>query len=200
MEVELTTFGVRVQLNIEPTQPTNETEEAPKAWCWACGAEAYLIISPEEVKLYCEKDNGGCDSAYMLTPPTWASSMRRERVRKERQAKRDGIPEETAEADDEAPEVEEETPEADPEPWTAAAALETDRTALESRLRSWRREEAVKRGVPTYIIMTERTIQAIVESPPSTKEGLGNLKGVGPKTMDLYGDHLVALIAEKGAA
>ena len=70
------------------------------------------------------------------------------------------------------------------------------RHALERALRNWRREEAVRRGVPTYIIMTERTILAIIAEPPVDLEDLRDLKGIGPKTMELYGNKLLDLIKE----
>ena len=74
--------------------------------------------------------------------------------------------------------------------------VEVQRPALERALRNWRREEAVRRGVPTYIIMTERTILSIVERPPVDLEELRDLKGIGPKTMELYGEDLLNIIAE----
>lgn len=70
------------------------------------------------------------------------------------------------------------------------------RPALERTLRNWRREEAIRRGVPTYIIMTERTILEIVDKPPVDLEHLQDLRGIGPKTMELYGDHLLHLILD----
>lgn len=65
---------------------------------------------------------------------------------------------------------------------------------LERGLRNWRREEAVRRGIPTYIVMTERTIKEIVENPPADLETLRELKGIGPKTMELYGEHLMQIV------
>jgi ATP-dependent DNA helicase RecQ len=70
------------------------------------------------------------------------------------------------------------------------------RPELERALRNWRREEAVRRGVPTYIIMTERTILSIVAEPPTDLEHLQYLKGIGPKTMELYGENLLNIISD----
>ena len=70
------------------------------------------------------------------------------------------------------------------------------RPALERALRNWRREEAVRRGVPTYIIMTERTVLSIVTEPPVDLEELRDLKGIGPKTMELYGEDLLKIITD----
>lgn len=71
-----------------------------------------------------------------------------------------------------------------------------ERPVLERALRNWRREEAIRRGVPTYIIMTERTILGIVAESPVDLAQLQELKGIGPKTMELYGEDLLKIISD----
>lgn len=72
--------------------------------------------------------------------------------------------------------------------------------ALDHALRQWRREEAIRRGVPTYIVMSERTIRVLIKDQPVTKDEIVELKGIGPKTWDLYGEVLLAIIKEAQGA
>ena len=121
MEIELSEFGIRIRLTVEPIQPTTET----------------VTPSDEEAQ-----------------PPTMEEHRQRGMDRL-----RDRI-----------------------------------RTRLESSLRGWRRDEAIRRGVPSYIVLNENTIRAIVEEAPASRDQLASLHGVGPKTMELYGDALLELV------
>ncbi len=67
-------------------------------------------------------------------------------------------------------------------------------TAIEQQLRAWRRDEAVARGVPSYIVMTERLLRELVQQRPQTVEELRAIRGFGPKSMELYKDQLLALL------
>ena len=141
MEIELSEFGVRIRLTVEPIQPTIETATPSDE-------EAHpLTMEDEEAQPLTMED----EEAQPLT------------MEEQRQRGMDRL-------------------------------RDRIRTRLESSLRGWRRDEAIRRGVPSYIVLNENTIRAIVETIPATKDVLRGTKGVGPKTMELYGDALVDIV------
>ena len=68
---------------------------------------------------------------------------------------------------------------------------------LFERLRDWRREEAGERGVPAYCVLTDATLVALAERLPTDTAGLASIPGVGKVKLDRYGDHLLALLANR---
>ena len=66
--------------------------------------------------------------------------------------------------------------------------------ALLERLRSWRREEATRRGVPAYVVFHDKTLAAIASHRPSTLSSLSGVPGIGPAKLDAYGSAILALI------
>jgi len=66
--------------------------------------------------------------------------------------------------------------------------------ALLERLRSWRREEATRRGVPAYVVFHDKTLTAIASHRPSTLSSLSGVPGIGPAKLDAYGSAILALI------
>ncbi len=66
---------------------------------------------------------------------------------------------------------------------------------LEDVLRAWRRERAATASVPAYVVFTDRTLRAIVESRPATLGDLGEVEGIGPARLGLYGEEILALVA-----
>lgn len=72
---------------------------------------------------------------------------------------------------------------------TAAA----DPRLLEA-LREWRHGEAARRGVPTYVVFHDRTLQTIAADRPATLEALAGVSGIGPGKLAAYGPALIELI------
>ncbi len=66
--------------------------------------------------------------------------------------------------------------------------------AVVDRLRSWRREEAGRRGVPAYVVLHDRTLLAIASVRPRTLSRLGEISGIGPAKLEAYGDALLAAL------
>jgi len=62
-------------------------------------------------------------------------------------------------------------------------------------LRAWRIEQARRRGVPPYVILHDRTLEAIASSLPRSRDALRNLPGIGPAKLDAHGDAILALVA-----
>ncbi len=65
---------------------------------------------------------------------------------------------------------------------------------LLTRLKSWRTATARERGVPAYVVFHDRTLAELAAARPSSRDGLAQVKGVGPAKLDAYGDALLALL------
>jgi ATP-dependent DNA helicase RecQ len=79
-----------------------------------------------------------------------------------------------------------------------AVDLETPFTEDEDdrfeRLRSWRRIEANRAGLPPYVIFHDATLRAIARSNPGTLDELERISGVGPRRLELHGAALLAVL------
>ena len=70
-----------------------------------------------------------------------------------------------------------------------------DQPLFES-LRQWRREEALKKDVPPFVIFGDRTLREIAQSFPQTKEQLMTMSGMGYRKWEQYGAVLLKIITE----
>ena len=59
----------------------------------------------------------------------------------------------------------------------------------------WRRKNSAALGIPAYRVLTNATIDRIAESCPTSREDLESISGVGPATMEQFGDDILALVA-----
>ena len=66
---------------------------------------------------------------------------------------------------------------------------------LEGALREWRANEARKRRVPAFRILTDRTLLGIVMARPKEEAELLEVSGIGPALFGKYGRALLALVA-----
>jgi superfamily II DNA helicase RecQ len=62
-------------------------------------------------------------------------------------------------------------------------------------LRAWRIEQARRRGVAPFVILHDRTLDAIASSLPRSLEELHRLPGIGPAKLDAYGDTILSVVA-----
>jgi DNA helicase-2/ATP-dependent DNA helicase PcrA len=69
--------------------------------------------------------------------------------------------------------------------------------ALEEALRRWRRERAGRDGVPAFIVFADRTLRAITTARPASLAALRAVDGIGPTKLDLYGDEILAVVADR---
>ncbi|MEA2828049.1 MAG: ATP-dependent helicase UvrD/PcrA, partial [Actinomycetota bacterium] len=76
------------------------------------------------------------------------------------------------------------------------AALPADAEATEAALRAWRTERARSDGVPPYIVLSDKYLRGIAVARPTSLVMLRLLPGIGPTKLELYGDEIVAVIAE----
>lgn len=72
---------------------------------------------------------------------------------------------------------------------------QSDNTLFQS-LRNLRLELSKKEGIPPYIIFPDITLKEMSEYLPVTKEALLNIKGVGERKLDKYGDAFIKLIKD----
>nr|MDQ5871042.1 ATP-dependent DNA helicase [Acidobacteriota bacterium] len=69
-----------------------------------------------------------------------------------------------------------------------------DPTLLDA-LRNWRREESARRGVPAYVVLHDRTLQALAADRPASLSALSEIPGIGPAKLAAYGPALLSLLA-----
>jgi ATP-dependent DNA helicase RecQ len=74
-----------------------------------------------------------------------------------------------------------------------ATAAEVDPELL-ARLKSWRTEEARRKGMPPYVIFHDSTLTALAAARPQNLEALRRVHGVGPAKLETYGNALLALL------
>ncbi len=70
-----------------------------------------------------------------------------------------------------------------------------DRSSLEHALRAWRTQEAKKRGVPAFRILSDRTITGIASASPSDEAELLDVSGIGPALLQKYGRAILSIVA-----
>ncbi len=70
---------------------------------------------------------------------------------------------------------------------------------LVQALIDWRREKYQKENVPAYIILHQKTLLAIADIAPTTKEELLAVKGFGKSKCDKYGDEILEIIRKSVA-
>ena len=62
-------------------------------------------------------------------------------------------------------------------------------------LRSWRLDEARRRGIAPFIILHDRTLLAIAAATPRNIDALLDIPGIGPAKLAEYGDAIVMVVA-----
>jgi ATP-dependent DNA helicase RecQ len=81
---------------------------------------------------------------------------------------------------------------------TSAAAGPADPARIEA-LREWRRREASRRSVPAYVVLHDRTLEALAAARPATIGALSAIPGIGPAKLEAYGQDLLALFRAEEA-
>lgn len=65
--------------------------------------------------------------------------------------------------------------------------------ALATRLREWRTAEAKRLGVPAYVVLHDRTLQAVALSRPADPAQLLAIDGIGPAKAERFGEAILKL-------
>jgi ATP-dependent DNA helicase RecQ len=66
--------------------------------------------------------------------------------------------------------------------------------SLFEALRRWRRAEAQERGVPPYVIFSDRTLREVASARPSTLLDLRGIYGIGDAKLEAFGAAVLAVI------
>lgn len=64
---------------------------------------------------------------------------------------------------------------------------------LATQLKEWRAIESKRLGVPAYVVLHDRTMQAIAAARPTTPNELLALDGMGPAKLDKFGEAILTL-------
>ena len=75
------------------------------------------------------------------------------------------------------------------------APLDETGMALFEKLREWRLEEARRRRVPAFRILSDRTLTAICRARPVDEEELLDVAGIGPTTVRKHGRKILAVVS-----
>jgi ATP-dependent DNA helicase RecQ len=81
---------------------------------------------------------------------------------------------------------------------TAGSPADAADAQLVEALRNWRREEAAERAVPAYVVLHDKTIQALASAKPQTRDALLEVPGLGPTKVERYGEALLTICVRTG--
>jgi len=76
---------------------------------------------------------------------------------------------------------------------TATQLIEEE---LASKLKQWRLAKARDMNVPAYVVLTDKSIEEIAASKPTTLSLLEQVEGIGGKRLENYGDDLIVVIQD----
>lgn len=65
---------------------------------------------------------------------------------------------------------------------------------LFDEIRTWRISEADQRGVPRYVVLNNRDVEALVRAQPRTRADLARVPGIGDAKIRRYADALLELL------
>lgn len=83
-------------------------------------------------------------------------------------------------------------PEAAPKPDTDP----TQRDLLTASLKAWRKAKAEEKGLPAYVVLPQKSLEAIVDYCPRTLMALSTLYGMGAHRVENYGEEILQIVAE----
>ncbi len=65
--------------------------------------------------------------------------------------------------------------------------------ALAVRLKEWRASEAKRLGVPAYVVMHDRSLNAVAHARPGNPNQLLAIDGIGPAKVEKFGEAILGL-------
>jgi len=71
--------------------------------------------------------------------------------------------------------------------------IDVDPTLLE-KLKAWRLQEARHRSVPAYVILSNKSIEEISSTKPTTRMELIEINGIGNAKLNLYGEAILNIV------
>jgi ATP-dependent DNA helicase RecQ len=82
-----------------------------------------------------------------------------------------------------------------PQPRTPVASAELNpiQSALDARIRAWRKEQAHAIGLPSFFIFSDSVLRDIVLNAPASLADLRSIRGLGPEKLDRFGAAVLEL-------
>jgi RecQ family ATP-dependent DNA helicase len=80
---------------------------------------------------------------------------------------------------------------------STTAPLGVEGEALAARLKEWRAAEAKRLRVPAYVVLHDRTVNALAQARPENPGQLLNIDGMGPAKVEKFGTAILALCADQ---
>jgi DNA helicase-2/ATP-dependent DNA helicase PcrA len=65
---------------------------------------------------------------------------------------------------------------------------------LLERLKAWRTDEAGRRSVPAYVVLTDATLESIATDLPADTRALVRIPGIGARKLEAYAEAVLALV------
>jgi superfamily II DNA helicase RecQ len=78
------------------------------------------------------------------------------------------------------------------------AAAPAAPAGLVDALKEWRLEEARKRRVPAFQILSNRVLEAVAAARPRSADALLAVTGIGPSLLQKYGEAILRVVAPFG--
>lgn len=86
-------------------------------------------------------------------------------------------------------------------PPAALAQPTPESEALAAKLKEWRMTEARRLGVPAYVVLHDRALNAVALRRPANPNQLLAIDGIGPAKVEKFGEAILSLCgATKSAA
>lgn len=87
-----------------------------------------------------------------------------------------------------------EKPEAEKAVKRGGVPADVKNAVLYRRLVRWRAAMAEERGVPAYVVLSQKGLIAVCNTEPRNLKELANVTGIGPKTLDNFGAEIINLV------
>jgi ATP-dependent DNA helicase RecQ len=83
-----------------------------------------------------------------------------------------------------------------PKPSVETAEFNSTQSALDARLRAWRKEQAHAAGLPSFFIFSDSVLRDIVLNSPASLAELRSIRGLGADKLDRFGPAVLELCRE----
>jgi ATP-dependent DNA helicase RecQ len=80
-----------------------------------------------------------------------------------------------------------------PKPAVEPAVFNPMQSALDARLRAWRKEQAHAAGLPSFFVFSDSVLRDIVLAAPASLSDLRGIRGLGPDKLDRFGPAVLEL-------
>ncbi|HEY1577345.1 MAG TPA: HRDC domain-containing protein, partial [Terracidiphilus sp.] len=81
-------------------------------------------------------------------------------------------------------------------PAVEPAELNLTQSALDVRLRAWRKEQAHAMGLPSFFVFSDSVLRDIVLAAPASLADLRGICGLGPDKLDRFGSAVLEVCRE----